>query len=186
MAHLYGMSVRKINGVQLKKLGAVIPPPRTKPRGRPTPQNLKPFKKGFDPRRNLKGAPSYVRMETRLREELSAPAPVEIIKALRLKKRATKYDAVLAAMLHAAMTGDWQCALGLREVIEGKLPNRNFNLSASMEKFFEDPKFREFLEQAHGEYLGQIGVLNNGTDQLRVPASSPLHRILGKGAGETD
>jgi hypothetical protein len=178
------MSVRKINGVQLKKLGAVIPPPRSKPRGKPTPRNLKPFKKGFDPRRNLKGAPSYVRMGTRLREELSAPAPVEIIKALRLKKGATKYDAVLAAMLHAAMTGDWQCALGLREVIEGRLPNRNFNLTASMEKFLEDPGFRHFLDEQHGAYLSQIGVLDNGTDQLGVPTDSPLSRILGKGTGE--
>jgi len=176
------MPVRKINGVQLKKLGAAIPPPRSKPRGKPTPRNLKPFKKGFDPRRNLKGAPSYVRMETRLREELSASAPPEIIKALRLKKRATKYDAVLAAMLHAAMTGDWQCALGLREVIEGRLPNRNLNIGIAGERFLEDPGFRQFLEQAHGEYLGKIGV-NDGTE-LRIPVSSPLHRILGKTGSE--
>lgn len=132
--------------------------PKPRPRGNSNHPAFKAaqFKKGQSG--NPGGKPKfYVRMATKLADELAMPAPAPISKALGLKKGATKYDACLASMLHCAMTGDWQAALGIREVIEGKLPNRSLNISASLERMLQDADFRQFVDQQLQSYLAQKG-----------------------------
>jgi hypothetical protein len=159
---------------------------KKKPRGRPFPKGQQPwtFKPGQSG--NPGGKPHiHIRFATRVAEELAKPASPMACRAAGLKRGSSKYDVMMTNAVALAMTGDMSAFVALRETCEGKLPNRNFNLTASMERFLEDPKFREFLEQAHGDYLEGIGVTENGTG-LGVPASSPLHRILGNGRAEAE
>ena len=150
--------------------------PKGKPRGNPA--KLKPFKKGYDPRRS--GRKGHVQMSTRLIDELDKPAPPEVRKKFGLKPSATKYDCCLASMVHAAMVGDWQAALSIRDVIEGKLPNKNYNLSVEMQAYMDNPGFREWLAGQHESYLvafGQGGEIVN--DRPSSAAAAVARRLRG-------
>lgn len=157
---------------------------KLKPRGRAFAKgNQWGFKKGQS---GNPGGKSRVlqRFGTRIAEELVQPAPEPLRRWYKLPKGATKFDVMMAAAVAQAMDGDLTAFVALRETCEGKLPSKNFNISASMERFLEDPKFREFLEQSHGEFLQQQGVLENGTEHLGIPANSPLRKILGTSGDE--
>lgn len=159
---------------------------KLKPRGRAFAKgNQWGFKKGQS---GNPGGKSRVlqRFGARIAEELVQPAPEALRRWYKLPKGATKFDVMMAAAVAQAMDGDLTAFVALRETCEGKLPNKNFNISAGMERFLEDPKFREFLETAHGEYLQSEGVLNDGTNQFGISVNNPLHKILGKGSDEEE
>jgi hypothetical protein len=140
------------------------------------------FKKGHSG--NPGGKPQvYVKFKTKIAEQMMEPAPPAVKKALKLKRGATMYDAMVAALVHNAANGDNSAFMNCHDIVDGPVIQKHFNLTASMERFLEDPKFREFLEQQHGEYLNQIGV-TDGTEGPRIPASSSLHRLFGDGGPE--
>jgi hypothetical protein len=173
--------------VSTRKAAEVLRVLQTKkrPRGRAFPKgHTLGFKKGQSG--NPGGKPKILmRFGAAIAEELLKPCPRETAKELGLRGTASNFEAMIASAVRQGIW-DWTAALGIREVIEGKLPTRNFNLSASAERFFEDPKFREFLEQAHGEYLQGIGVLTDGTNESGITAQSPLRRVFGKGRSEEE
>jgi hypothetical protein len=105
----------------------------------------------------------YVKFADRLADELTKPAPNAMKKLLGMhpNRQVTQYDCLVAAMVQAAAAGDWQASLGIRDVIEGRLPQTNYNLSVQMKAFMEDKQFQEFLQEQHGAYLQQIGDFSN-------------------------
>jgi hypothetical protein len=54
------------------------------------------------------------------------------------------------------MAGSVQHLVELRETTQGKTPNKNLNISASMEAFLQDEGFRNFLEEQHGDYRKMV------------------------------
>ena len=125
----------------------------------------------------------YTRMASRLAEELAKPAPKEFRKAFKLKPSATQYDICLASMIRCAMAGEWQAMLGIRDVIEGRLPNKNYNLTVEMQAYLDNPGFREFLNQQHQLYLEQGGTFD---DQAGATITSIIQRLSGTAGEETE
>jgi hypothetical protein len=148
-------------------------------RGKPFPKGQQPwtFKPGQSG--NPGGKPRvHLRFQAKIAEMMMAPAPPEVRKSLKLKPKATVYDAMIAALLINAMSGDNQAFMSCHDIVDGPVVQKRVNLTASMERFLEDPQFRQFLEEQHGLYLNQIGVTGN-EHEPRIAVGSPLHRIRG-------
>jgi hypothetical protein len=144
---------RKSNPLQIK---VALPTQKAKPRGRHNHAawNAHKFKPGQSG--NPGGKPKvFQTFDAMLRERLMQPCPPLIAKQLGLRRGATLYDAIVAAQILNAATGDNSSFMAIHDIVEGKLPQRNLNLSMSAEAFLSDPGFREYLQQHHGEYLGQ-------------------------------
>ncbi|HEX6822285.1 MAG TPA: DUF5681 domain-containing protein [Candidatus Sulfotelmatobacter sp.] len=93
--------------------------------------------------------------EAMVRQRLMQPCPTLVMQQLGLRRGATLYDAVVAAQVLNAANGDDQSFMNLHDIIEGRLPQKNFNLTVAAETFLQDAGFRQFLAQQHGVYLGQ-------------------------------
>lgn len=107
---------------------------------------------------NPGGKPKVLqKFATKVAEELSKPAPKELRKPLKLKNGATMFDAMMSAAVMQAAQGDLGAFVVMRETLEGKLPQRNYNLSVSMQAYMDDPEFAKFLDAQHAEYRKQIG-----------------------------
>jgi len=159
---------------------------KKKPRGNPDATIPHRFKKGYDPRRNVGGKPKiHQRMATMLLTELDHIAPRELSKAFGLRGARTKYEVLVAATIHRAMTtGDPNTLMALHDLTEGKLANKNFNLSVEMEAYCSDPNFRAFMEEQYSKYqLKQIGglTLEAGADTTHI-----VQRLSGTAGSETE
>jgi hypothetical protein len=157
--------------------------PKKKPRGDPSALKPHHFKKGYDPRRNIGAKPKiHQRMATMLLTELDHIAPRNLSKAFGLRGARTKYEVLVAATIHRAMTtGDPNTLMALHDLTEGKLANKNVNLSVEMEAYCTDPNFRTFMEEQYSKYqLKHTGgmTLEAGT------GVAPTIQRLSAGAGE--
>ena len=134
--------------------------PRSRPRGNPfTKGHTLGFKKGQGSP-NPGGKPKVIqRFSAKIAEAMLEPAAPEVRKALKLRKGSTTFDAVVAATIAQATSGETSAFVALRESLEGKLPHttKNLNVSVSMQRFLEDPAFREFLDKQHAEFLQLSG-----------------------------
>ncbi len=158
---------------------------KAKPRGKPGAPQLRPyqFKKGASA--NPGGKPKVMqKFAAAVAEQMMTQAPTEICDALKLERGASVYDAMVRALLIQAANGDTQAFTTVRETVEGKLPQRNYNLSMQMQAFMDDKGFQQFLEQQHGEYLKSIG----GFDAARTTAEDLPTLLTSEGGdgGQTD
>ncbi len=116
------------------------------------------FKKGQSG--NPGGKPKVLqRFSARVAEELMKDCPAPLRATLGLRKGATVFDAMVTAATLEAARGDMAAFVTLRETVEGKLPmtTKNLNVSVSMQRFLEDPAFRDFLDKQHAEFLKLSG-----------------------------
>jgi hypothetical protein len=120
-----------------------------------------------------------VKFRAKIAEQMLQPAPPEVRKALKLKRGATMYDAMVAALIMNAATGDNAAFMNAHDIVDGPIVQKHFNLTASMERFLADEKFRDWLDSQHSEYLSQIGVTDNERERFGIPDGSPLSKILG-------
>ena len=148
--------------------------PQLRPRGHQpgNPQTLSHFKKGFDPRRNPGGKPKVLqKFAAKVAEEMLQPCPVELVKPLGLKRGASVYDAMVRATLLQAAQGDTQAFVVARETVEGRLVQRNVNVSASLAALQDDPEFVKWLDATHAEYMTFKG---EPIDQRPTLEATPL------------
>ena len=98
-----------------------------------------------------------------------------------LAKEATLLDVIVHSVVQQAMAGSVRHLVELRETTQGKTPNRNLNISASMEAFLPDEGFRNFLEAQHGDYMKMVDFMETMINGRRDgdPASSALPEISG-------
>lgn len=147
--------------VSIDKVAAVIPAlqPRRRPRGRAfATGNEYGFKKD-DPRIDRSGGKPRVfqKFSAAVMERMLQPVPKEVKKKLGLGRGATMYDAMVKALLLQAASGDTTAFTTARETVEGRLVQRNVNISASLQALQDDPKFVEWLENKHADYLMEAG-----------------------------
>ena len=144
------------------------------------------FKPGPDPRRNPGGKPKiHVRMATLLLSELGKPAPKELSKAFGLRGTRTKYEVAVAAAIHRAMTtGDPNTLLALHDITEGKLPNKNYNLSVEMQAYMDNPNFRAWLATQHASYVQTLEGGEYATERSSSVAARVARRLRGGGVQE--
>ena len=151
-------------------VAAVIPAlqPRPRPRGNGFKKgNTHGFPKGESG--NPGGKPKvFQKFSAKVAEEMLQPCPREIKKALGLKRGATTYDAMVKALLLQAAGGDTAAFTTARETVEGRLVQKNVNISASLEALQNDPQFVEWLESQHAQYL--MGGNQNGRQTLEAIA----------------
>lgn len=123
------------------------------------------FRPGAEWRGNPGGKPKLQqRMATMLLTELDKPAPKELSKAFGLRGTRTKYEVMVAATIHRAMTtGDPNTLMALHDLTEGKLANKNYNLSVEMQAYMDNPGFRAWLGKQHQSYMQVLegGALDN-------------------------
>jgi hypothetical protein len=175
--------MRKVNGssvnIVVKGIGAAQP--RTKKRARPgnkigqSPGSVAHrFKPGnqFGTKANRHIPKFSDAYELKLLE----PMPEKLRRQLRLPTGATLMDAIINAVVQKAIGGDLSSVVEIREVTQGRVENRNLNITASMSQFLSDPGFRDFLEQQHGAYLTKIGVLNDGR-RNGIPTEASLSKL---------
>ena len=156
--------------VSVKQVAAVIPAlkPKRRPRGNSpfVKGNTYGFKKGQSG--NPGGKPKvFVKFAAKVAEEMLQPVPKEIKAALGLPRGATMYDAMVRALLLQAANGDTMAFTTARESVEGKLAQRNINISASLQALQDDPQFVEWLEANHQQYLTVKGE-SNGNGQRTI------------------
>jgi hypothetical protein len=104
-------------------------------------KNLKPFKKGKDPRRNLEGRPPVL---PELRETLAKILSKE-------KNGSTALEAVLTALFNKALKGDVRAAQELLDRYFGKVSQRiDSNITANIS---DDPLkiYRDILNETDTE-----------------------------------
>jgi hypothetical protein len=158
----------KVNHMSSKSQGKTKPVdvplrplrPRKRPRGNHDHEAFRAnqFKKGESGHPG--GKPQVmVRFSAKIAEAMLEPATPAVRKALQLKRGASTFDAVIAATIAQATSGETSAFVALRESLEGKLPQttKNLNVSVSMQRFLEDPQFREFLDKQHAEFLKLSG-----------------------------
>lgn len=170
--------VMKVSLKKAAQIGAALGH-KKRARGKAFPKGQQPwtFKPGQSG--NPGGKPRvHLKFKAKIAEKMLEPAPPEVIKALKLKRNATVYDAMITAFLFNAMSGDNVAFMNAHDIVDGPVVQKRVSLTAAAEKFLTDPGFRQFLEEAHGEFLQSQGVTYNGTGQPRVSASSSLHRLL--------
>lgn len=132
-----------------------------------------------------------VKFKAKIAEAMLQPCPPLVKKALGLRRNASVYDAMVQSLVLSAASGDSQAFMHCHDIIDGPIIQKRFNVTASMERFLADEKFRAFLEEQHSEYLSKIGVTENGNGQrvggTTVPSLSRLFGAEGsEGASETD
>jgi hypothetical protein len=143
---------------------------KKRPRGRPFEKGHKfGFPKGVsgNPGGKLKNPrPVYVTFKDKLTEELLKPATAAMRAraGLRWKRGMTKYDCLIAGMVENAVA-DPSVVFSMRNVIEGLLPTKNYNLSVSMQQLMDNPEFSAWLEEQHGQFLQFRN--NGGTSEAR-------------------
>lgn len=152
---------------------------KKRPRGRPFEKGhtfgFKKGQSGHPGRAPVKPEP-YRPFKDRLVEELAKPASALMrAKAGLSYKHATKYDCIIASLTETAALGDMQAAFGIRNVIEGLLPTKNFHISADMQDLLQDPEFVEWLQSQHGQFTElKTGGENNGRRNFTAtPLSLP-------------
>jgi hypothetical protein len=137
-----------------KPVQVVLTPQKKKPRGIPGAPQLRKyhFKKGQSG--NPGGKPKvFQKFAAMLTQQLLEPCPVALARQLGLKRGANYYDAMIAAQITNAAIGDNVAFMTVHDIIEGRLPQKNVNLSVSAEAFLRDPGFQQFLQENHKEYL---------------------------------
>ncbi len=139
------------------------------------------FKPGPDPRRNPGGKSKiHLRMATLLLSELGQPAPKELSKAYGLRGTRTKFEVAVAAAIHRAMTtGDPNTLLALHDLTEGKLPNKNYNLSVEMQAYMDNPNFRAWLATQHVSYMQTLEGGELVDDRSSSVAAAVARRLRG-------
>lgn len=142
--------------VSIDAAAAMLPALRKRRRGPPSngfkKGNTHGFKKGESG--NPGGKPRvFQKFSAKVAEEMMQPASPDIKKALKLKRGATVYDAMVKALLLQAAQGDTYAFTTARETVEGKLIQRNMNISASLQALQDDPEFVKWMEDNHAEYL---------------------------------
>ena len=153
-----------------------------KPRGNT--KGLRPFPKGVSG--NPGGKPKIgQRMATMLLEELAQLAPAEFSKAYGLRGRRTKYEVMVAAAINRAMaTGDPNTLMALHDITEGKLPNKNYNLSVEMQAYMDNPNFRAWLATQHASYVQTLEGGEYATERSSSVAARVARRLRGGGVQE--
>jgi hypothetical protein len=145
---------------QVKELARAVAasPQKKKPRGPAGAPQLRPFhfKKGQSG--NPGGKPKMLmKFSAMLAERLMEKCPMALARQLDLKLGATYFDALIAAQILNAATGDTPSFMAVHDILEGRLPTKMLNLSVSAEAFLQDPGFREFLKLHHAEYTNGRG-----------------------------
>jgi hypothetical protein len=150
-----------------------------RPRGRPFEKGHEfGFKKGASGNpsgrpKNPRPTPVYVNFKDKLTEELLKPANSVMKARVGLQYRhVTKYDCIVAMLAQTAAEGDIQAAFGIRNVIEGLLPTKNFSVTADMQSLLADEKFVEWLRLQHGTFSELGGNSNDGRQYLEAAARS--------------
>jgi hypothetical protein len=173
--------------LSIDKAAAMVP--TVKPRRRP-PSNG--FKKGhkFGFPKGQSGNPggkpkALQKFSAKVAEEMMQPCPKEIKQALGLKRGALVYDAMVKALLVRAASGDTAAFTTARETVEGRLVQRNVNVSASLAALQDDPEFVKWLDATHAEYMTFKG---EPIDQRPTIEATPLslRAAENEGSGEGD
>lgn len=104
------------------------------------PKGLRPFKPGYDERRNIGGRPlqKYAQLREQMQHDLTESAPNHIAKPLGLPEGATWAECVSRRCLKMAALGDVQCMRLVHDVVDLQVALRvNVNSEASEKEMQE-------------------------------------------------